>query len=428
MKPERQGEIVRGFDGKKVLVVGDLMLDHFVRGTADRVCPEAPALVVNTRTAGCRPGGAANAAANFCSLGASVSVVGLVGGDGEGDRLLEMLRADEVDVGGVVVDRHRPTTTKTRIFAGETLVVRVDREFSDAPGECLRAKLAQNIATYRDIDAIFVSDYRKGVVGEEIMDEVRGRNILTVADPKGADFGLYYGVNAITPNSSEVLQAAGIALTGWDHEDHACRTLMATHGFEAILLTRGSLGVVVFDGVNSRAIQLTQYSSVASATVNVSGAGDTVAAAYTLALLAGASHSEAARVGNLAAGVVVGRTEPRTVTLDEILAKHGEGSMRFEIGHYYRHTTGEEFSIIGRMKTTMWEETVVAETAGGVSTSGDCFDSRLLAVGDDEGAAVNFVEISKKEWMKNFEEQGNVDQDVSGHEPENRQASGAGQG
>ena len=347
MTHKRIVEIVKGFKGKRVLVIGDLMLDHTIRGAATRVCPEAPALVVNVEAEVYAPGGAANAVANFCSLGATVEAAGLVGGDDNGDRLLEMLREIGVDTGFVFTDPCRETTTKTRVFAGQTLIVRVDSERSVEPNKYLRDRLSESVRTRREIDAIFVSDYRKGVVGKDVMTEVRGRNLLTVADPKGLDFSLYQGVTAITPNSAEVLQATGAAAGGWDAEERACRDLIAKHGFKAVLLTRSELGVAVFEVDTTHSLYAgmmpiaysgitlqteptvgrpTLYPSFATAPVNVSGAGDTVAAAYTLALLAGASHPEAAYVGNLAAGIVVSREKRRTVMPDEIVNNfHAEG-------------------------------------------------------------------------------------------------------
>ena len=317
----RTRDIVAGFAGRRVLVVGDVMLDEYVWGRVSRISPEAPVPVVEVEELTHLAGGAANVARNLSSLGGRAYLIGLVGDDAEGLRLRRLFAENGVDASGLVVDPDRPTTVKTRVMAHNQQVVRIDRERRAPPhSETSRRVLALAAERLPEVDAVVVSDYAKGLVDRVVCARViglaRGRGTPVVIDPKGRDYSKYSGATVITPNKAEAAEAADHDVSSEASLAAAGRRLLRSLGCEAVLVTRGEEGLSLFlaDG------QITHLPTFGRRVYDVTGAGDTVVSTFVLGLAAGATMAEAAYLANHAAGVVVGRIGAATVSPAELLA------------------------------------------------------------------------------------------------------------
>jgi D-beta-D-heptose 7-phosphate kinase/D-beta-D-heptose 1-phosphate adenosyltransferase len=313
------------FAGKRVLVVGDVMLDEYLWGTACRISPEAPVPVVDLERKTCSPGGAANAAANLAGLGAEVCLAGVVGDDEAAARLRSALVEQGVCVEGLLATPGRPTTTKTRLLAQGQQVARVDHE-QRGP---LPAPLAERLLRLVEerlawADACLLSDYAKGAVSGELARALVRRCAAlgrpAVVDPKGADFRRYRGATVVKPNLHEAGLALGRPLSSHGDVLEAGRRLLGLLGGSAVLLTRGADGMTLFEpgaeAVHVPARRCEVY--------DVTGAGDTVAAALALALAAGAGLVQAARLATRAAAVVLARVGTGPVRLAELAARAEE--------------------------------------------------------------------------------------------------------
>lgn len=312
-------EILPRIQGKKVLVIGDIMVDEYIGGNVSRISPEAPVPVVEVETEELRLGGAANVAANVRSLGGNPVLIGVVGDDAAAERLAEDLARDGIDGRGIIVDKGRPTTIKTRIIAGSQQIVRFDREGRDeVRGENL-ARLSRGVEEMlSEVDGLIISDYGKGVVSGPFLQclipqALRLNKIISV-DPKENHFPLYRGVTVITPNHKEAGIACGKAIKVEEDLNAAGLGLLSEIDVQGVLITRGAQGMRLFE----RGKPPLQIDTVAQEVYDVVGAGDTVVAALTLALAAGANLEQAARISNYAAGVVVGKKGTATVTLKEL--------------------------------------------------------------------------------------------------------------
>lgn len=313
-------EILQTLRERKVLVLGDVMLDEFVWGDVTRISPEGPVPVVDVRRESVHLGGAANVLANLSSLGAHGWVVGVIGNDLAGERLRSELRQlNSSGDGGVIVDDTRRSTTKTRIVAHNQLVVRADRE-SRAPVE---GKLAtQIVARLRELlaeaDAFVVSDYDKGVVTPAILREILPfayERVPVLIDPKLRNFNAYRPATLVTPNHLEALRMS-------DTEDHsdggsheAARIIQQKLGCDAVLITRGDRGMMLLEAGSEPVFVKTAAREV----YDVTGAGDTVIAVLAAALASGATMLEAAALANHAAGIVVAKVGTATATADELI-------------------------------------------------------------------------------------------------------------
>lgn len=318
----RAEEILDGFPMRKLLVIGDLMLDRYIRGRVDRISPEAPVPVVLTESESYAPGGAANVVNNLHSLGARSAVVGIIGDDREGVSLRELLGGECADVRGVVVDSGCPTLSKTRIIAHHQQVVRVDRE---GDGE-IRPEVLEQILQFlasavREADGVILSDYDKGMVSARLIEEVkslvRGTGSFVVVDPKERYYELYRDVECMTPNRKEASRASGMAIRTREEAEQAGREILARYGSRSVLLTLGEDGMCLLE----RDADPTHIHTVAQEVYDVTGAGDTVVGVFALGLASGASRQEAAYLANLAAGVVVGKVGTATATREEILTQ-----------------------------------------------------------------------------------------------------------
>ena len=311
-------DIIEQFRDRNILVIGDLILDRYIWGKVSRISPEAPVPVVEVERESFLLGGAANVANNIVSLGARASVVGLVGEDMAGEALTDLLAQKGVQCEGIFVS-NRPTTVKTRVIAHNQQVVRFDREDSKyVSGKVLRGVLEYVNSSYRGFDAIIVSDYRKGMVSgrmiKGILERSRRNKMLVAVDPKVGHFNFYKGVSVVTPNVAEAASGANIEIRDEKTLEKAGKIILKRLGCRAVLVTRGEHGMSLFE---KRGVA--HIPTAARKVYDVTGAGDTVISAFTLALTSGASMIEAAVIANHAAGVVVGEVGTAVSTPGELL-------------------------------------------------------------------------------------------------------------
>lgn len=314
------------FANKKIVVVGDIVADQFLNGTISRVSREAPVFILRHEQTDTLPGAAANAAANIASLGAEAVLVGLVGDDPNGVLLTNVLRERGVDTAAIFADTSITTTTKVRVlaardFAVRQQVIRIDYEHTGIRDETA-SKLRQHlVSACENADAIVVSDYNYGVVSQDLFTDAReiaaGRGIPVVVDSRFrlAEFA---GATSATPNREEVEGLLGKSFSTRD-----CERLRESLGYNALLVTHGSEGLTLFEAGRSPI----HFDAIGSTEpVDVTGAGDTVIAAYALGLASGLSFAEAATLANHAGGIVVMKKGTSSVTADELLtsvATHG---------------------------------------------------------------------------------------------------------
>ena len=310
------------FPGRRILVVGDLMLDQYVRGSVGRISPEAPVPVVRVTGESTIPGGAGNVVNNLASLGSYVSIIGVVGEDEAGSRLMEHFRGRGVNVNGVCVDVERQTTQKCRVIAERQQVVRFDRETSGPLAHVTEARLIANLdEELSKADAVILSDYGKGVINPRVLARViknaKRRAIPITVDPKPEHFRLYKGVTCVTPNTSEAWACMRRdAKPGSDAIDALGKDILKALKSKAVLITRGPDGMSLFeDGGKTR---ITHIPTQAREVFDVSGAGDTVISTLTLALATGAPLRRAAALANHAAGIVVAKLGTATTDCKEL--------------------------------------------------------------------------------------------------------------
>ena len=325
LSPERARALVSRFHSMSVLVAGDLMLDHFVIGRVSRISPEAPVPVVEHDHDEYRIGGAGNVAHNARALGGRVELVGLIGRDGAAGRLRAEMVANGMGVDGLVVDPARPTTTKQRIVTTRNQqVARVDYEDdTEAAGEVEQALIDRTRRALAHADVVVVSDYLKGAVTQAlvaaIVKDAGTRKIPVLVDPKIPHIDYYAGATVVTPNHHEAETATHMRIRSNDDAKRAAKVFLDRARCQGVLITRGEHGMSMLDPAGDA-----HYPTVAREVADVTGAGDTVIAALALGLASGASLAEAAQLANHAAGIVVGRFGPATVSPAELLAEFGD--------------------------------------------------------------------------------------------------------
>ena len=317
-------DLVPRLAGRRIAVVGDIMLDHFLIGRVDRISPEAPVPVVRFSRDEHRPGGAANVAANIASLGGSPSLVGVIGRDDAAAELGRCLGDAGIETTRLVIDPDRPTTRKMRVVTSRNQqVARVDYEVdTDATAPTVAALAASTADAVREADAVVLSDYRKGVVVPAVIEAAvsagRAKKIPVLVDPKVPQAERYLGVSLITPNHHEAEIMTQQAIRTVDDARRAARTLGDRTG-ASVIITWGEHGMWVLDATGTTPVE-TALPAVAREVADVTGAGDTVIAVLALALAAGTPLVEAARLANVAASVVVARFGPASLSPAELEA------------------------------------------------------------------------------------------------------------
>lgn len=316
---KRLNKYIDRFPSARILVVGDIVLDHYVWGKVSRISPEAPVPVVNVTKESILLGGAANVVNNIHALGGSVRICGVIGHDDAGRQLTHLLRSQRIPTDGLIIDPDRPTTIKTRVIAHNQQVVRFDRETKDKIERETRQRLFVHIEEQiRDLDAIVISDYCKGVVTGELVKKIvklaKRHDVIVSVDPKVSHFGMYSGVSILTPNTNEASLGSRIDIEDEKSLLKAGFLLLEKLKCKALLITRGEHGMSLFE----QGRKVTHIPTMAQEVYDVTGAGDTVISTLTLAMAAGASMSEAAVISNYAAGIVVGIVGTATVSPQEL--------------------------------------------------------------------------------------------------------------
>ena len=316
---ERLFSLLEKFEQSRVLVVGDLTLDEFLTGQVERISREAPVLIIRHEETRQVPGGGANAVYNLAKLGAKVKVVGLIGKDDQGKALRRIFEDAKIDTSGMLIDSARPTVTKTRIsgHARQSVtqqIVRIDRKSDDLPDLDLQMQLAEYIRSQVDtVDAVVCSDYGDGVFMTPVIEAALSHS-RSIVDTQ-ISLQRYQCATLFTPNLPEAEKAVGYAIASPESLTQAGRDLLTMTKAEKILITRGEQGMSLF----SRSGEEEHIPAFNRTEVfDVTGAGDTVVAALTLALNVGASFWEAAVLGNLAASIVVRQFGTATTTVEEM--------------------------------------------------------------------------------------------------------------
>ena len=323
----RVKQILSAASKARVLVIGDVMLDHFIWGSVARISPEAPVPVVDFSRESFMPGGAANVARNLTSLNVPTEIFGTIGNDDAGSRLKKLLAEQKIGCGGLLASSARPTSVKTRIVAQQQQVVRVDRETRDGLNEQQSKRLLDALQKkIRNAAAVIVGDYGKGVVTQPLLDGIkklcRSRGVWLSFDPKPVHHLNLSSLSLITPNRKEAFELANISDDTKNQNPLADRNLMMASSRllmelhpALLLITLGELGMLLCQ----RGQKPFHIHTVAQEVFDVSGAGDTVIASFTLAIAAGASPIEAAIISNHAAGIVVGKVGTATASPEELL-------------------------------------------------------------------------------------------------------------
>ncbi len=308
-----------GWDGKHILVIGDVMLDKYIHGSVERISPEAPVPIVHATRRTQQPGGAANVAMNVAGLGARATAVGLVGDDEDGASLSALLQSGGVDAHLIAVPG-MPTTSKLRILGGSQQMMRLDIEtVAERPPESYSTLLAKVRTLLPEIHALILSDYAKGTLTEEVcqtlIGEARQAGLPVFVDPKGRDFQRYRGAATISPNLKELALATGDSSASMDAVLDRGQTIVGVLGLEYLTVTLGEKGFAFLQ-------QESRFHSpaIAKQVFDVSGAGDTVIAVMALAAACGIPVRDAARLANVAAGIVVGKLGTVPIERHELVA------------------------------------------------------------------------------------------------------------
>jgi len=314
--------IISSFKNNNILIIGDIILDRYIFGKVSRISPEAPVPVVDVMRESFLLGGAANVANNIIALGGKVTVAGVIGKDRAGDVVKGLMTDSNINIEAIIED-NRPTTVKARVIAQNQQIVRFDREDRrKLEGKSLLFFLGQIRKILPLYDAVIISDYKKGVVSASLVKEVvkyaKQKKTFVAVDPKVGHFHLYKNVSLITPNIMEASEGSGVQIKDEKSLLRAGKTLLSRLSCMSVLITRGEEGMSLFER-GSKGMGVTHIPTVAKKVFDVTGAGDTVIATFTLAYAAGASLQDAATIANHAAGIVVGEVGTAVATPEILL-------------------------------------------------------------------------------------------------------------
>jgi D-beta-D-heptose 7-phosphate kinase/D-beta-D-heptose 1-phosphate adenosyltransferase len=316
-QPAWVAELLKTMRGVRIAVAGDVMLDEWLWGTVRRISPEAPVPVVEVTSQSFTLGGAGNVANNLAALGARVRLIGAVGDDEAGARVLALCQQLRIDASGIAIARGRPTTRKTRIVAHNQQVVRADHEVTGDLDVRSRRTLVETLrALDGAIDGAIVSDYGKGLVNASLVQALleQRKRVVVTGDPKPHNIAAFAGVDCIAPNLAEAASAAGVAIGSDASLERAATQLLRRTHAKYVLVTRGEHGMTLFGSGTPFTVP-----AVARQVYDVSGAGDTVISSLTAALAAGSPIRHAVTLASLAAGVVVEKLGTATANAKEIL-------------------------------------------------------------------------------------------------------------
>lgn len=310
-------KLMQAFENTQILVVGDLMLDRFVEGKVERISPEAPVPVVRVTKESNHLGGSGNVVLNIRDLGGNALPIGLIGTDRPGEEMKEVLAKNQIDMSGLLSEPDFPSIQKTRIVAHRQQICRVDREMEDPPkAEILERLQARTLKMLSSAHGLIISDYGKGAITPGLIDAINAQpnRCYVSVDPKDKNFSAYHKVDILTPNKSEAERMSDIKIRDLNSLRQAGQKILSTLQANQLLITLGEHGMALFhDGA-----QLTYIPTEAREVFDVSGAGDTVIATFTLAIASGASAIEAALLANAAAGVVVAKRGTATLNQQEL--------------------------------------------------------------------------------------------------------------
>ena len=303
----------------RIMVIGDLILDEYIWGSVSRISPEAPVPILETKSENLTLGGAANVANNLVAIGCEVHLVGAIGNDEKGDKLLSLIEEKKISSKGIFRFVYRPTTSKIRVIGHNQQILRIDKEDNRPITEETENKIIKFInKTLPDMDIVICSDYRKGILTEKVFSATTHRannsKKRVLVDPKSSNFELYRGATIITPNQFEVEEAVPIKIQDKIDLDRAAEYLLNLTHAEVILITRGKDGMTLYPNKEKPIDIPTQAKEV----FDVTGAGDTVVSILAMALAIGFNYQDSAWLSNMAASIVVGKIGTAVVTLPEI--------------------------------------------------------------------------------------------------------------
>ena len=303
----------------RIMVIGDLILDEYIWGSVSRISPEAPVPILETKSENLTLGGAANVANNLVAIGCEVHLVGAIGNDEKGDKLLSLIEEKKISSKGIFRFVYRPTTSKIRVIGHNQQILRIDKEDNRPITEETENKIIKFInKTLPDMDIVICSDYRKGILTEKVFSATTHRasnsKKRVLVDPKSSNFELYRGATIITPNQFEVEKAVPIKIQDKIDLDRAAEYLLNLTHAEVILITRGKDGMTLYPNKEKPIDIPTQAKEV----FDVTGAGDTVVSILAMALAIGFNYQDSAWLSNMAASIVVGKIGTAVVTLPEI--------------------------------------------------------------------------------------------------------------
>jgi D-beta-D-heptose 7-phosphate kinase/D-beta-D-heptose 1-phosphate adenosyltransferase len=327
-KPAELLETLKKIRDVPMVVIGDVILDRYIWGRVDRISPEAPVPVVEVRRVEDRLGGAANVAHNLRAIGAKVSLCGFIGDDDEGKQVLALLEKEGIEKEGVMIDRGRPTSLKTRVIASRQQIVRIDREKKEGLGAAMREGFAAFVQTHlANARGIVVSDYGKGAISEPLirrLAEARAQGLLKITDrplvldPHPANYSIYRDIPIVKPNRKEAEAAVGFSIVTKENAALAGEVLLKLWNCDMAMITLGEDGLMIMErGAKEPAF----LDTMAREVFDVSGAGDTVTSLFTAALAVGASPSVAGDFANLGAGIVVSEVGTVAATVDKLTAE-----------------------------------------------------------------------------------------------------------